>query len=122
MPGPALARSFVVACSLLAAANADAAITEVRLDAAEPFLGGHAFGEVGAYVRLRGAARGELDPTAPENKVIVNLDKAPRNARGLVEYEIDVYILRPADSKKASGILFYEVTNRGRKPLLPYLH
>lgn len=122
MPKPTLARAIVVAGSLFAAASANAAITEIRLDAVEPFLGGHSFGEAGAYERLRGVAKGELDPAAPENKVIVNLDKAPRNARGMVEYEIDVYMLRPADAKKASGILFYEVTNRGRKLLPTFVH
>jgi len=112
----------VAAVTLLVTTHAGAVITEIRFDAAEPFVGGHQFGEVGAYVRIRGIARGELDPNAPENKVIVNLDKAPRNARGLVEYETDVYILRPADAHKGNGILFYEVNNRGRKFLFSWIH
>jgi hypothetical protein len=111
-----------VAIGTLSPLPTHAAITELRLGAPEPLAGAHEFGSAGTYVRQRGTAKGELDPNAPENKVIVNLDKAPRNARGMVEYEIDVYMLRPADPVKASGILFYEVTNRGRKLLLPYVH
>jgi hypothetical protein len=33
----------------------------------------------------------------------------------MVEYEADVFILRPADPAKGSGKLLYEVTNRGNK-------
>lgn len=99
-----------------------ARITEIRIDAVEPFAGGQPFGEVGAYVRIKGVARGELDPKAPENAVIVDLDKAPQNARGFVDYEVDIFILRPADPAKTSGILFYEVLNRGNKQLPQRLH
>jgi hypothetical protein len=35
----------------------------------------------------------------------------------MVEYQVDIFILRPADPAKASGILFYEVLNRGNKQL-----
>lgn len=34
---------------------------------------------------------------------------------GLVEYEIDLDMLRPSDPARSSGVLFYEVTNRGNK-------
>ena len=67
-------------------------------------------------------AKGELDPQAPENAVIVDLDKAPRNARGMVDYEVDIFILRPADPGKGNGLLFYEVLNRGNKQLGNRLH
>ena len=70
---------------------------------------------------MRGIAKGELDPKAAENRVIVDLDKAPVNARGMVEYETDFFLLRPADGRKAAGMLLYEVNNRGRKLLPLYL-
>lgn len=100
---------------------AAAHITEIRVDAAEPFAEGQAFGEAGAYVRIRGIAKGELDPKAPENAVIVDLDKVPVNERGMVGYETDFFILRPAGPGKGSGVLLYEVNNRGRKILGYYL-
>lgn len=106
--------------ALSAAARAE--ITELRIDAEEPFANGHPFGAAGAYVRIKGVARGELDPAAAENRVIVDLDKAPRNERGRIEYEMDVFILRPAEPQKGSGVLLYEVTNRGRKFLLPWIN
>ena len=96
-------------------------ITEIRIEAVEPFAEGHAFGDVGPYVRIRGVAHGELDPAAPENAGIVDLDKAPRNARGLVEYSTDIFVLRPAEPARGSGILVYDVTNRGAKRILSLL-
>ena len=54
----------------------------------------------------------------PLNAVIVDLDKAPRNAKGQVEYAADFYILRPADLTKGNGALLYDVNNRGNKRAL----
>jgi len=92
----ALACAVAIAV-ILAASSASARLIELKLGATEPFVEGRVFGETGAYVRLKGTARGELDPKAPEHADIVGLDRAPRNARGMVEYEVDVFILRPAD-------------------------
>src|ERR1700726_3545290 len=93
-------------------------ITGITISAVEPFAEGKAFGEAGGYVRVRGVARGVLDPRAPENAGICDLDKAGRNAAGLVEYATDLFILRPAEPRRGSGILVYDVTNRGAKRIL----
>ena len=108
--------------TLLVATAAEARITEIKLDAVEPFADNRAFGETGSYVRIKGVAKGELDPKAPDHAAIVDLDKAPRNARGLVEYEVDIFILRPADPAKGNGAVFYEALNRGNKQLGQRLH
>src|SRR5713226_8033115 len=94
---------------------------EIKIAAVEPFAEGREFGEAGPYLRIRGVAKGELDTVAPENKVIVDLDKAPRNARGLVEYETDFFILRPAEPSRTNGVLVYDVTNRGSKRIFQFL-
>ena len=66
-----------------------------------PVFGGEEFGAVGAYERLHGTAFCELDPAHPLNAGIVNLDKAPRNARGYVEYQSEFRILKPLTSRAA---------------------
>ena len=112
-------RSFSVSaalCALIfAAAPASARLTEISIAAVEPFAAGAGFGDTGAYERVKGTFKGELDPTDVRNKVIVNLDKAPRNARGVVEYEADFFMLRPVDSARGNHKIIYDVTNRGRK-------
>ncbi len=66
------------------------------------------------YQKLTGHVYGELDPVLPLNAIITDLEFAPRNAHGMVEYAATVTILRPADMAKASGVLLYFVPNRGR--------
>jgi Alpha/beta hydrolase domain len=88
---------------------------DIRIDSVKPFAEGLAFGSAGPYERLKGVARGTLDPEHPQNSCIVDLHKAERNAQGLVAYEIDIEMLRPADPARASGVFLYEVTNRGNK-------
>src|SRR5262245_43603482 len=96
-------------------------ISAIKIDSVEPFAEGRAFDVAGPYQRIRGTARGELDPAASQNQVIVDLDKAPRNARGLVEYETDFFMLRPEAPARTNGVLVYDVTNRGRKRLFAML-
>jgi hypothetical protein len=96
-------------------------ITAISVSDIADFAGGHEFGEAGAYVRIRGVARGTLDPNAVENAGIVDLDKAPRNAAGLVEYATDIDMLRPKDRRRGSGILVYDVPNRGSKRIFTLL-
>jgi hypothetical protein len=103
---------------LICSANVQAGVTEFNILAIEPFAEGARFGDAGAYERVRGTYKGELDPADARNRVIVNLDKAPRNAAGRVEYEADFFLLRPVDAARGNGKLIYDVTNRGRK----YIH
>jgi hypothetical protein len=93
-------------------------ITGITINALEPFAEGKTFGDAGGYVRVRGVAQGVLDPDVPENADIVNLDKAARNKAGQVEYATDFFILRPAEPQRGSGVLVYDVTNRGSKRIL----
>ena len=82
---------------LCAGITTQARVTEFNIVAVEPFAEGASFGNAGAYERVRGTYKGELDPGDARNQVIVNLDKAPRNAAGRVEYEADFFMLRPVD-------------------------
>lgn len=110
------------AALVLAAVPAHARISEISIDRVEPFAPGTTFGTRGGYVKVVGTAKGELDPRDPRNRTIANLDKAPRNGRGNVEYEVEFYLMRPADMAKGNGKILYDVTNRGRKFLLPWVH
>lgn len=89
--------------------------TRLHIRQTAPAFGGASFGDAGAYEQLTGWAIGELDPAHALNAGIVNLDKAPRNGRGLVEYRSEICLLRPVDPARGNGWLFYEVLNRGNK-------
>src|SRR5258708_40304701 len=92
-------------------------IRSLEVTSSEPLVGGMSFGPSGSYLRLIGTARGEVDPESPANRGIANIDKAPRNSSGKVDYQTEIVILRPADPQKGNGRLLYEATNRGRKLL-----
>src|SRR3979411_1476964 len=111
--------ALAIACAVPVAAAAR--ITGISIERVEPFAEGTVFGAAGSYERVIGKARGELDPQQPQNKGIVNLDKAPRNARGLAEYETDFFMLRPVDAAKGNRKILYEVNNRGRKLLMHWI-
>lgn len=117
-----LALAPLVGLAATLALTAEARVVEFELDAIEPFADGASFGDHGSYVRVSGVAHGVLDPADPQNAVVVNLDQAPRNADGLVEYDMDVFILRPSEPGAGNGTILYDVTNRGRKFLLHWLN
>jgi hypothetical protein len=71
--------------------------------------------KAGDYVRWDGRIHGELSPAA---EAIPDLDKAPVNARGLVEYQAAVILFMPAEATKGNGALLVDVPNRGN----PYAH
>ena len=46
----------------------------------------------------------------------MDIDLAPRNAAGLVEFSADLLVLRPKDAAKSNGTAFLEIANRGSSP------
>ena len=80
-----------------------------------PAFEGRRFAQVGTYDRIIARATIAVAPDDPHNSVIVDIDHAPRSARGLVEAVSDVEILRPTIAANANRRVFYEVVNRGNK-------
>jgi hypothetical protein len=63
-----------------------------------------------------------VDPESPENKRIVDLERAPRDDDGLVRYDADLRLLRPVDNDFAgNGKLLFVVPNRGVPTYAPWL-
>ena len=77
-----------------------------------PFADGEAFGAVGPYERLKGRAHFAVDPAAPAQAGIVDLEHASTNADGLVEFAADVLVLKPVDMAAGNGRLFFDYGNR----------
>ena len=79
-----------------------------------PTFGGLSFGSVGQYEKLRGTAYGALDPSDPRNAVITDIELAPRNDRGMVEYSMDIFILKPITLSTGNHRLLFDFNNRGQ--------
>lgn len=114
IPGLLLAAFLCV----FAVCTARAEVTKVEISSRQDVLGGKSFGTVGAYEKLTGKIYFAVDPKNARNKIIVDLDKAPKNAQGRVEFSSDLFILRPKDPSKGNGVVLLDIPNRGRKGLL----
>ena len=95
-----------------------ARVVRLRVEHREKVLNGKPFGPAGAYEKLIGKVEFALDPAQAMNKNIVDLNLAPRNSHGEVEFTADFYMLKPVDPAHGNGRLFYEVGNRGGKSML----
>ena len=94
---------------------AQARITKVEIADRQVAFGGYEWDGVGRYERLVGIAHGEVNPYDRQNRVIVDIELAPRNSRGNVEYSFNFYILKPVDLSKGAHRVMYEPPNRGGK-------
>ena len=66
-----------------------------------------------AYEQVAGRAFGELDPKLAGNAIIQDIELA-RDADGKVRYVASFVIYKPVDMRKASGLMWHDVPNRGR--------
>lgn len=108
MPNRALLLSLCVT-----AFAASAKVTSVEVVSREDLFGGKRYGDAGAYEKLVARVHYALDPSNPHNRAIVDLDRAERNAQGLVEFEGDAVVVRPKDRARANGSLLLDLPNRG---------
>ena len=100
-------RAAALAAALRLPLAAEARVTRIAVDATEAVPGAIP-GE-----RITGRAYGELDPDEPGNAIITDIRLAPRNGRGRVEYVARFTLTKPADMARASGVLWYDLVNRG---------
>ncbi|HXI39152.1 MAG TPA: alpha/beta hydrolase domain-containing protein [Bryobacteraceae bacterium] len=111
-----LKRACLLAVCL--ASLAPAALVRIELGERSDVLGGKSFGAAGPYERLIGKAYFAVDPANPANRSISDIDKAPRNEKGLVEFSADLYVLTPRDPARGNHAVLFEVSNRGTKGML----
>lgn len=100
----------------------DARVVRFVVEQKRPLAEGTSFGSAGAYERLDGTAFFEVDPKDPLNAIVVNIDRAPRNARGMVEFSAPFSILKPTDPAKGNHKIFFGITNRGNKQAISYFN
>ena len=98
--------------------------SQIRLviDRREPFAGAEAFAGVGPYELLSGRVDFAIDPAAAAFSTVVDLEHAPRNTGGLVEYSADIYMLKPTDMERGNRRILYDVNNRGNLRCLQFFN
>lgn len=111
-----MTRCLIVALLIVVCPNwLMAEVTRWEITKREAYAGGKPRGDRGAYERWTGKVHFAVDPGNEHNRQIVDLELAPRNGKGSVEFVADFEMLMPADRSQANGALLYEVNNRGNK-------
>jgi hypothetical protein len=107
--------ALALALGLILAIPADALARVVRVTIESRELLGRSasFGMTGAYERITGRIHFAFDPANPQNRRIVDLDRAPRNAQGEVEASSEFVMLLPLDPRRRNGVTLVDVVNRG---------
>jgi len=119
MTGKAWMKTALMATSAglalaLGTVSAEARVTKIVIEKkTSPAFDGASFGSAGQYEILVGKAYGELDPNDPHNAIIQDINLAPKNAKGNVEYMATFQIVKPIDMSKASHLMWHDVPNRG---------
>jgi hypothetical protein len=88
------------------ATPAFAKVTKLEIDSRQSF----GTFKPGEYVWWQGKISGELTPT----EKIPDIDKASKNARGMVEYSAKISLMFPKNPKSGNGTLLVDIPNRGR--------
>ena len=110
----------VVVVLLFAAAPLSAEVVRVEVQARSQVAGGQAFGAAGSYEKISGKIFFAVDPALAANRIVADIDKAPRSAAGKVEFSADFFLLKPTRIDRGNGAVLYEVSNRGGKGMLGF--
>ena len=94
----------------------------LRIDKRGVFAEGLEFGDTGAYEKIIGRVSFAVNPDSPAYSSVVDIQYAPRNPEGLVEFSTDFFLLKPTDMSRGNQRLVYDVNNRGTKLLVHFLN
>ena len=108
--------------SLLFSSALGAEVTRIEIHARRDVLGARVFGLAGSYEKLVGKVYFAVDPTNPINQIIADIDKAPRNDKGKVEFSSDLYVLKPKQPERGNGAVLCGIPNRGSKLMLSFFN
>src|SRR5215468_884236 len=103
---------FAVPCS--------AEVVRIEVKSRADLLTSKSFGPAGAYEKLSGKIYFAVDPRNGANLIIADIDKAPKNGSGKVEFSSDFYVIKPKELNRGNGTVLYEVSNRGNKGMLGF--
>jgi hypothetical protein len=107
---------------LLLAAPVHAEVVRIEVKSRADILAGQSFGTTGPYEKISGRIYFAVDPRSPANQIITDIDKAPKNAAGKVEFSSDFYLVKPKDAARGNGTVLYEVSNRGGKGMIGFFN
>ena len=112
----------LIALLILVAAPVHAEVVRIEVTSRTDVLAGRTFGAAGPYEKLAGRIYFAVDPRNAVNQIIADINLAPTNAAGKVEFSSDFYLIKPKDPRRGNGTLLYEVSNRGGKGMIGFFN
>ena len=109
---------LVAGALFVVAMAAEARVERIEVSSRSDVLEAKAFGDAGAYEKIVGKVHFKVKPGDAANRLIVDLDNAPRDQNGQVAFAADFYLLRPKEAARSSGSVLLEIPNRGGKGIL----
>jgi len=106
----------------LFASTLNAEVVRIEVKSHADLIPGKTFGAAGAYEKFSGKIYFAADPKNSANRIITDIDKAPKNSTGKVEFSSDFYLIKPKDIARGNGTILYEVSNRGGKGMLGFFN
>ena len=107
-------RTMVAAVLLAVVSAASAEVVRIDVEHRDDVADGRSYGLAGAYERVAGRIHYAVDPANPANRIVTDIDYAPTNSTGLVEFSADFFLVKPKDVSAGNGAVFFDVANRGR--------
>ncbi len=99
-----------------------ARVVRFEVTSRQDILNGRPFGLAGGFENIAGKVHFTIHPANSANRIITDVDLAPRNDRGEVEFASDFFLIKPKEINRGNGTLFYEVSNRGGKAMLSFFN
>ncbi len=89
---------------VLVAAPLSAEVVRIEVQSRSDLVGGQPFGAAGPYEKISGKIFFAVDPALSANRIVADIEKAPRNAAGKVEFSSDFCMRSPiAAARGCSG-------------------
>jgi hypothetical protein len=107
---------------ILLAAPVGAEVVRIDVQSRDDVLAGRSFGAAGPYEKLSGTMYFAVDPRHDVNRIIADIDKAPTNAEGRVEFSSSFSLIKPKDPRRGNGTILHEVSNRGGKGMIAFFN
>ena len=100
--------------ALVSATILSARVVRVEITG-QPGYDGATSGLAASYRQFAGKLHFAIDPKNPANRNITDIDRAPVNDKGEVEFSADFALLRPDNVARGNGALLLDILNRGNK-------
>ena len=114
--------SRVLFAAILFVSGVSAEVVRVDVELHEDVLGGKSYGLAGPYEKFLGTMHFAVDPTNSANEIIVDIEHAPLNADGLVEFSATFTLIKPTQADRGNGTMLLGVANRGTRRMLTFFN